>query len=322
MRNMLRGAVGLTAGFLILTAAPVEAQTRESSLLGIKLWRTWRDVLTKHGQPTRIEVGAVTAPVPGQNAGQAAGMMGGGMPGPMAGAAMGMSPGGPMPGMGSMGMMGGPGMSGQAMAMSRMMSQRGGMGSPGGGMASGPPPGVGGSMGGGSSKMGAMMGSMGSPGGGPQLPGMEGAGGDLGLRGFGSPGGGPGPGAMMGSMGAMGGQQAQASAEGEVTWVYEKPAGLTYMFLFNKDGRVIQISQFGYRGGARTSRGVALGSAVRDVYAKYGWANSSAKAGNQLTLDYSHKANVAFQLLNRGKGAQVVGVTVAITERDRIPGVG
>ena len=189
----------------------------------------------------------------------------------------------------------------------------------GGMMGGGPPPGVmGGRMGGmmGMGGGGMAAGALGNPeddrpgrGG---LPGMPGGGGPIG--GFGMA-----PGGMGGMMG--GGMGQAVSNEGEVTWVYEK-GPLTYLFLFNKDGRVIQISQFGYKGGGTTSRGVALGAPVRTVYSKYGWADSSAKAGNQLTLDYSHKANVAFQLLNRGKGAQVVGVTVAITERDRIPGQG
>ena len=63
MRNTLRGTAGAAAGLLVLAALPAQAAPRESSLLGIKLWRTYRDVLAKHGQPTRIEVGAVTAPL-------------------------------------------------------------------------------------------------------------------------------------------------------------------------------------------------------------------------------------------------------------------
>jgi hypothetical protein len=307
----------------VLTAVPAEAATRESSLLGIKLWRTWRDVLGKHGQPSRIEVGAVTAPMGGQAQAGAGPMMGGGgLPGggPMIGGTMG-SGGAPMPGMGGMGM-GSSGMAaqmGRSMAMSRMRGGTQTMGSPmgpppgaGGGMMGGPMPGAPMMGGGGSSKFSAM-----GMGGGPSIgaAAADGGGGDLGLGGFNLPGG------SGGGMAGFAGGQSAPSQEGEVTWVYEK-GPLTYLFLFNKDGRVIQISQFGYRGGGATSRGISLGAPVKSVYSKYGWANSSSKAGNQLTLDYSHKANVAFQLLNRGKGAQVVGVTVAITERDRIPGAG
>ena len=323
MRQSLRGAVGLTAGLFVLSAVPAQAQ-RETSLLGIKLWRTWRDVLKKHGQPSRIEVGAVTTTMGGQGAagsafggGMAGGpMMGGAMPG-MGG--MGMGPGGPMAGgMGPGGPMG-------SSMMSRMMSSqmRPQMGS-GGGMPMGGAPMGGPSLPGmaGGGKMGEMMGSGGGPTGG-QMDDIGGAGMPLGggagpLGGFGMSPGGP----MGGGMPGFGGGGQVAVSEGEVTWVYEKPKGLTLLFLFNKDGRVIQISQFGYSGGGSTSRGVTLGDRVSEVYSKYGWANSSSKVGDQLTLDYSHKANVAFQLLNRGKGTQVVGVTVAITERDRIPGQG
>ena len=326
MRNMLRGAAGVAAGLLVLTGLPAEAAPRESSLLGIKLWRTYRDVLAKHGQPTRIEVGAVTAPLPGQGQGAAAGFGGGAagdlgagpmMGGPMMGGSGGMA-GGPMAG--SPSAAGGMAGYGAAMNQSMGMSRRGGMmGPPGGGMMGGPPPGV---MGGGRMMgmggAGMAPGQLGNPeddrpGIGGGLPGLPGAGGGP-LGGFGM-----GPGGMGGMMG--GGMGQATASDGEVTWVYEK-GQLTYLFLFNKDGRVIQISQFGYKGGGTTSRGLSLGAPVRAVYSKYGWADSSAKAGNQLTLDYSHKANVAFQLLNRGKGAQVVGVTVAITERDRIPGQG
>ena len=92
------------------------------------------------------------------------------------------------------------------------------------------------------------------------------------------------------------------------------------MFLFNKDGRVIQIQEYGYRGGGATGRGVSLGDSVAKVYALYGWAGSSTKAGNNLTLDYSQKDHVAFQLVDQGKGPKVIGITLAITEKGQIPG--
>ncbi len=122
---------------------------------------------------------------------------------------------------------------------------------------------------------------------------------------------------MMG-MGRGGAGAAAAESEGEVTWIYER-GPLTFMFLFNKDGRVIQIQEFGYKGGGVTSRGVKLGDPVSSIYRSYGWADSSVTQGRQLTLDYSHKAPVAFQLLSEGKGAHVVGITVALTERGQIP---
>src|SRR5207248_2774770 len=97
--------------------------------------------------------------------------------------------------------------------------------------------------------------------GGPMNPGAA-------LGGFGLAGGGG-----MGGDGATGG-----GTEGEVTWVYDRPGGLTYMFLFNKDGRVIQIQEYGYKGGSPTGAGIILGDSVHKVYGIYGWANSSQKS--------------------------------------------
>ncbi len=159
------------------------------------------------------------------------------------------------------------------------------------------------------------------------MAGMGGVGGKMRMMGGGMAGGGPmGMGAAMGEgptggpmgMGMSAGGGQTASSEGEVTWVYQK-GQLTYMFLFNKDGRVIQIQEFGRTGGGGTSRGVRLGDTVSKVYRTYGWADSSTKQGNQLTLDYSRKAHVAFQLLDEGKGSKVVGITVALTESTQIP---
>jgi len=310
MRTSLRGIIGLAAAAGLLGAAalgPAEAAPGgEKRLLGINLFRTWRDVLAKHGQPTRIEVGPAT---PGGGApGQGAIGMGFGA-GAIGAPGRGMGP--TLPALGSMG-----------------------MGSPYGAMGpGGPPPGM-------SGMYGAMMrGAPGSPyGGGPSMPGMPSmagparGGGKMGAMAGGEdgpalPGGAPA--AMAGPMGSggmaalmMGGPRAAlgtgaaastSTGEGEVTWIYER-GQLTYMFLFNKDGRVIQIQEFGYSGGAPTGRGVKLGDPVGRIYQQYGWPDNATKNGTQLTLDYSRKANVAFQLIDEGKGARVVGITIAVTE--------
>src|SRR5436853_158804 len=72
-------------------------------------------------------------------------------------------------------------------------------------------------------------------------------------------------GAPMGARGGMGGGSASSDDEGEVTWIYEK-GPLTYMFLFNKDGRVIQISEYGYSSAFGTEHGVRLGDPIGKVY--------------------------------------------------------
>ncbi len=306
MRRLIGGAACLAAtGLLTLAALPSFAQARpERELLGVRIMRPWNEVLRLHGPPTRIEVGAVSGLEGGQTGGRQQGF-GGGAPGGLPGL-----PSGPPPGMGGYsGMMMGGGMS----APPGMM---------GGGPVTGPPPGL--NYGAFSGMGGGMRGGM------PSMGGMPGMGG--GMRGgrFGDddegigpmPGGAMSGGGIGGSVG-MGGASSQSSqGDGEVTWVYERGQN-TYMFLFNKDGRVIQIQSFGYRPagmrGDRTSRGVILGDTAEKIYRLYGWPDSVVKEGDNLILDYSTKAKVAFQLLDRrdGKGSRVVGITIAETERNR-----
>lgn len=284
MRSSICGAAGLMAvGLLSLAPIGANAQKAESGLLGNKLWQSFEQVLRLQGQPSRIEVGAVTGVAPtGQGGGAAA-----------------------MPGMPSMG---------------------------GGSPYGGPPSGAGGSPYGGSGGMSGMMSRMGGGGGkmggGPGLPGMPGMPGMGGGQGEGMPGGMPGMPAMGGGQmnsGPAGGTSG-ASEGGEITWVYEK-GGRTNIFLFNKDGRLIQIASYGYSGPAVTSRGVRLGDPIGKIYAKYGWTANITKdaARNTMALDYSKDHHVAYQLADRGKGYRVIGITVGITElnqlQDLAPGV-
>src|SRR5260370_9986264 len=90
MQKMLRGFTCLAMTSLLATAIqPVFAADKaENQLVGIKLWRGFKDVLAKHGQPTRIEIGAVSSPTGGGGGGggsEMGGMMGGMMGAPMMG---------------------------------------------------------------------------------------------------------------------------------------------------------------------------------------------------------------------------------------------
>lgn len=297
MRRLIGGAACLAAtGLLTLAALPSFAQARpERELLGVRIMRPWNEVLRLHGPPTRIEVGAVSGLEGGQTGGRQQGF-GGGAPGGLPGL-----PSGPPPGMGGYsGMMMGGGMSAPPGMMGGGMSGPPGM--MGGGPMTGPPPGL---------NYGAFSGMGGGGLRGGRFGGDEDGAGAM-----------PGGGGISGSVG-MGGTTSQSSqGDGEVTWVYERGQN-TYMFLFNKDGRVIQIQSFGYRPagmrGDRTSRGVILGDTAEKIYRLYGWPDSVVKEGDNLILDYSTKAKVAFQLLDRrdGKGSRVVGITIAETERNR-----
>ncbi len=180
---------------------------------------------------------------------------------------------------------------------------------------------------------GAMRGPMGGAGvpgpGGMMMPPMYGGGtgltsaaaGDTGLMAglAGGPMGMPGIGGMRGSVGAQ--SQVQASVPSEEvkeTWVYVR-GQQTIHFMFNKDGRVIRIQSFGPKGKGATSRSITLGDPVAKVYQKYGWAGTTIRQGDSLTLDYSQKFHVVFDLLDRhdGKGMRVVGITIAPSEGRR-----
>lgn len=290
MKRKWSGALASTAlASLALGTAPVLAQERaENKLLGIALWQSWSSVLKVHGTPTRIEPGADMS-----TGFEGTGLAGG------AGAAGAMSSGKA----GAMGMAGPMGMGGG------MSMPPGLMGAPGAGASAGP-----GAMSGMMSQMMMRAGGMASgSGGGMMLPGLGGMGPE-------GPGGAMGPGAMGGMMGG-GAQGAVQSGEGEVTWVYERGPN-TYKFLFNKDGRVIQIQSYGYKGGGATRRGVTLGDGPDKIYRAYGWPGNLEKTGGTLTLDYSNKSHCVFQLADPkgGKNVKVVGITIALTERANLGG--
>lgn len=348
MLRPIRAALcGVFSGALLAAALSSQAAPpAERELMGVRIWRDYAAVLQRHGEPTRVVPGIALPPEPGVgsiNVNMQGARAGGGMsmPGnPRMGNSMSMigPPGAPM--MGSMPMMGAAGgaaggrsmpMMGGAMAGgSRFSGQRSreededdiGSSTPVAGMSGAPSGGV--SRPGGPPGMPGMMGGMGgltapSYGGGSNM--MSGL-----MMGPGMMGGMGGATAPMGSSMAMGGMgpnitaQSQAPAsvpseEVKETWVYEK-GDHTFQFLFNRDGRVIRIQSFGKKGAGATSRAISLGDPLSKVYSKYGWAGSTTKQGDSLTLDYSQKAHVVFDLVNRrdGKGLRVVGITIAPSE--------
>lgn len=356
MRRVLTGAI-LTVGIL-WSASVFAAPQPDKSLLGVRIMDTWKTVLSKYGQPTRVEAGppaeislgpttstggfSMTAP-PGM--GGRAGMMGmAGMPGMSGGmrAPMGAMMGGMSAPMSAMNPMSSAGMTG-GMSAPRAMGGASAMGGTSAMMARPPmgsmmgPSSAGGMTGMSSAMMGAPagmpMGPMSSAGGGSGLPGLGGMGMSSGISApMGAMMGGrlstPGmPAGMMGATSGMAGGGRMTSAygqtattpaietgPGEVAWVYEKGTN-TQIFLFNNEGRVIQIQSFGYKGGARTVNGVSLGDTASKIYSIYGFPEQTIVSGNTRTLDYSKRANVAFQLADRdGKGMRVVGITVGLTK--------
>jgi hypothetical protein len=284
-------AYGIVAAGLLtaLTTSGISAQTPETpetpetpkghpelSLLGIRLLGTFSDVLRKFGQPNEIQPGEPV--VTGQGQGTAApGMMGGGRPGGYPGMSGGPGMmGGGRPGMtGSPGSMGGrpglPGMSGGPPGMSGYPGMMGGGGRPG---------------------MSGSPGSMGGyPGMGGGRPGMSGSPGSMG--------GYPGMGGANGANGAN--NNADSTDAGETTWWYHFPQkGLHYSFLFNKEGRVIQIQAYGSKPDPklvvpRTAQGITLGSDLGQIIKRYGWSNDGEHDGDYVVLRYGVRNRVAFQ---------------------------
>jgi hypothetical protein len=294
----------------------------ENNLIGITLRSsTFRDVLRKYGQPNEVQGGGPFLPTPPKGAAPVGGA-GGGMPGSggIPGSGGGMSSGGAQgiggggggkratskngfpgvsdsaPGGGAPGSGGSPGGG----------SYPGSGGSPGGGSY----PGSGGSPGGGS-----YPGSGGSPGSG-SYPGSGGSpgGGGRGLPGFaGNNGGGPGSAGLPGSGDSAGGDQAAAADRPatEATWWYHNALkGYHMSFLFNKEGRVIQIQEYGIASmhSGKTRQGITLGSNMTQVLSRYGWSNDGAHDGENVIMRYGGADKVAFQMVKN----KVLGITVAV----------
>lgn len=101
--------------------------------------------------------------------------------------------------------------------------------------------------------------------------------------------------------------------EQETTLIYERPGGVIYEFLVNKDGYVVQAKAIGYEdksGLARTSRGIKLGDTYQKVVAAYGWPKEHQNMGATLYIRYPDH-HVAFQLYDN----KVVSIIVAAMEQ-------
>jgi hypothetical protein len=344
MAGLLRkgGVAGvMMAAGLLVFGNPANAVERQ--FLGIRMLSKVQTVLARFGNPTQVTVGQVAYNLPGQQVGMAglAGMPGragvagapgvpgvpgiagltgtGGVPGvPPYGAYGGMPPmGGPGPVMGGAMPSGAPGM-----MAGGTFTPRPGMA--GGGMAGGfrgdyaedmPPMGMGGGPMFGAPPTGApglpgLPGGLGAPmrPGMPPMPGVPGAPAVAGTTGLGGMPGGVGL-PSIGLRTTPGGTM----LEQETTLIYERPGGVIYEFLVNKDGYVVQAKAIGYEdrsGLARTSRGIKLGDTYQRVVAVYGWPKEHQNLGATLFVRYPNH-HVAFQFYDN----KVVSIIVAAMEQ-------
>ena len=295
MRRRSFWASGAMLAVCISAATPsalAQSPTKrpEVGLLGVPLLSTFRTVLKKFGQPNIIQPGipnasAIPAP-PVSQSGSTNGRRTGSLPG--------------LPGM--------PGMPGMPGGYGKGMPGMPGMMGPGAGMTGAP----------------GMMGPPGMTG----APGMYGKGGPMGPGGPGmmGPGGpgmmGPGGPGMMGGRGGysgMGGMLNTEEAPNLTTWWYNFPQqGIHYSFLFNQQGRVIQIQAYGdkpqpHMVNPRTAEGITFGSTLGTVVKRYGWSNSGTNNGSYVQLEYGLHNRIAFQLSDN----HVVGIVLGVVETQK-----
>ncbi|MCS6949162.1 MAG: hypothetical protein NZ520_01740 [bacterium] len=320
--GLLRGSglawVLVTASVLGWVSA---AHAVERQFLGIRMLSRVQTVLARFGNPTQVTVGQVAYNLPAQQQAGMAGVPGApgrvgmagvpgmpGVPGAPAFAGGGPVPGMPMPGYGGMPPMAG---AGTAIGGGAMMGPRGsfggrldeeeGMAMVGSPMMGAPTtgtpglPGLPGGIGVPRPGMGAVPGAppmYGAPG----MAGMTGTPGGVGLPSVGLR---TTPGGMM--------------LEQETTLIYERPGGVIYEFLVNKDGLVVQAKAIGYEdksGIARTARGIKLGDTYQRVVAVYGWPKEHQNLGATLYVSYPNH-HVAFQFYDN----KVVSIIVAAMEK-------
>jgi len=110
--------------------------------------------------------------------------------------------------------------------------------------------------------------------------------------------------------GDFGGNTGQTRIETEIIYLYRAKGGSTYLFQFNKDGRVVQISAYGRRPDprVRTSRGVGFNDPYSKVVTLYGHPDEHAFSGDIYVIRYN-KLGVAFQF--DAKTNRVTGIFVA-----------
>ena len=128
--------------------------------------------------------------------------------------------------------------------------------------------------------------------------------------GMGGPQGGPPGFGQPPRSGDFGGAQGQTRIETEIVYLYRAKGGSTYLFQFNKDGRVVQISAYGRRPDprVRTSRGIGLNDPYSKVVSTYGHPDEHAFSGDIYAIRYN-KLGVAFQF--DAKTNRVTGIFVA-----------
>jgi hypothetical protein len=328
-KHLLFGAGVLAAGCLAWGIGPRPVQSApvpEHTLAGIRLGRTYLDVLRLYGGPNEVQTVAVPTPgaegAPGEGG---PGAMPGGMPGGFPGSGGGF-PGGSGGGFPGMRGSGGPMMGGMSGGM------RGGGSMYGGGMSGGMR-GSGGPMGG----MGGMSGGMR---GGGKFGGMMGGAGQEGNSPFSSPTGGGfgslppagGFGGMMGGAeaGGAGGPETPNGPEysSALMWIYHKPNNVRLEFLINEDGRVAQISVAApiknatttvpsVRGpvAVKTSRGIRLGSGYATVVSRYGFPERTRKipGGRFDESYYTRNYHCAFTGDDLS-GNRVVRITITLAD--------
>lgn len=288
----------------------------ERSLMGIPLLAPYSVVLRKLGQPSEIQVGIPylsAQAFPAQSTQNAGGPSG-------------YTQGPPLPGFSGPGAAGGPayGPYGGPGAPSGMSS------SPYGGMP-GMPPGMP-QEGGGPYGMPGMPQEGGGPYGMPGMPyGMSSPyGAPAGAKTGGRPGlagGGPAPsfpGSSPYGMGApglpgmyggtVGGQPPKQQQL--ITWWYHYPElGLHYSFLFNDQGRVIQIQAYGFKPSSKvpapvSAEGITLGSPLSAIIRHYGWSSDGQSNGDYLVLRYGGRYQIAFQCRHN----RVVGIVLGVAK--------
>ncbi|MCW5934137.1 MAG: hypothetical protein KIT45_07535 [Fimbriimonadia bacterium] len=149
----------------------------------------------------------------------------------------------------------------------------------------------------------------GMPGGAPGLGGAP-MGGPMGGP-MGAPGGLGGPmGGDMGGGGGLGGGSGTTSIETETLYRYQVKGGYNYLFLANKDGRIIQMMAYGLKPNprVRTTKGITLGDSYKKVVTAYGYPTEHEYQGNVYAIRYNRR-NVAFIL--DSKKHTVIAVIVA-----------
>ena len=267
-------------------------EIREDKLFGLTLLKsTFRDVLAKFGQPHEIQGGGPFVPLLGAPTG------------PKGSGAQG-SPGGGAGGPGATGAGGGK----RATSTTGFPGQGGSSASSpaAGGPGGSPMSNYSGYPGSGGGKMGSL------PGFGAGYPGAPG--GQAAMGGPGTPGG-QDSGGSGGPAGGGGDTADQKEGpETEATWWYHDGVNsLHKSFLFNKDGVLIQIQEYGSdikHKGDRTRHGVGLGSGLGLVIHNYGWSADGAHSGSNVIMRYGGEYKVAFQLVRNS----VVGITVGIVK--------